>query len=90
MQDSSGHTDLYGDLSKISGGANGMSSVVPSSIASSTSAIAAYHTQLSIAAAAAALGARHTVSAAAGVPDPSVAAVAMASHHDLLHDYHTL
>ena len=67
-----------------------MGSVVPSSIASSTTAITAYHTQLSIAAAAAAMAARHTVSASAGVSDPSVAAVAMASHHDLLHDYHSL
>lgn len=85
-----GHTDLYSELSKVGGGANGMSSVapVPASVSSASAIAAAYQTQLSLAAAAA-VAARHT----AGGPADHTAAPHMAPpphHHDILHDYHSL
>ncbi|KAK8385586.1 hypothetical protein O3P69_016391 [Scylla paramamosain] len=89
VQDAVGHTDLYSELSKVGGGANGMSSVapVPASVSSASAIAAAYQTQLSLAAAAA-VAARHT----AGGPTDPTAGPHMAPpphHHDILHDYHS-
>ncbi|XP_042869564.1 homeobox protein six1-like [Penaeus japonicus] len=87
VQDPVGHTDLYSELSKVGGGANGMSSVapVPASVSSASAIAAAYQTQLSLAAAAAVAARHNTVGGEHGG-----APMAPPSHHDILHDYHSL
>ncbi|XP_063614220.1 uncharacterized protein LOC134787388 [Penaeus indicus] len=87
VQDPVGHTELYSELSKVGGGANGMSSVapVPASVSSASAIAAAYQTQLSLAAAAA-VAARHNTMGG----DHGGAPMAPPSHHDILHDYHSL
>ncbi|ROT72682.1 Homeobox protein SIX1 [Penaeus vannamei] len=86
-EDPVGHTDLYSELSKVGGGANGMSSVapVPASVSSASAIAAAYQTQLSLAAAAAVAARHNTVGG-----DHGGAPMAPPSHHDILHDYHSL
>ncbi|XP_018015716.1 homeobox protein six1b [Hyalella azteca] len=93
------HAELYGDLSKVTGGGHpAMSSVPVSSPASAIAAAAAYQAQLSLAAAVATRNSTVVGSCggsiSVGVNDPAAAvtaAAAMASHHhDLLHDYHSL